>query len=62
MRILVDQGFILSAKSHFGEFGYVLLVNPYFVAQGLFNDGKIQRDVYLALERRALEIGAVFPK
>jgi hypothetical protein len=62
MRILVEQGFILAAESHFGEFGYVLILNPYFVARKLFKEGKIQQELYLALERRADEIGAVIPE
>lgn len=62
MRILVEQGFIRAAESHFGEFGYVLLLNPYYVVRKLFEDGKIQRELYLAFERRADEIGALIPK
>lgn len=61
MRILVNQGFILAERSHFGEFGYVLLLNPYHVVRQLHDKQRIQRDLFLAIERRADEIGAVLP-
>ncbi len=61
MRILDKEGFILSGSAQFGEFSYVLLLNPHHVIRRLHGRGGIQRDNFLALMKRADEIGASLP-
>lgn len=58
MRSLRSEGFILTAEAQYGEFSYVLLLDPYAVVSSLNAKGKIPKDLYIAFIRRSHEIGA----
>ncbi|MBX9810950.1 MAG: hypothetical protein K2Y16_04970 [Burkholderiales bacterium] len=58
MRILRDFGFILVSGGPYGEFSYVLLLNPYSVIKQLNAKSKIPQQLYVALLSRADEIGS----
>lgn len=58
MAKLQEFGFINAQKGSISDYQYVLVYNPYKVIKKLNDDGRIQRELYLALFKRAQEIGA----
>lgn len=62
MRSLRDEGFVLTAAAQYGEFSYVLLLDPYVVMRFLHANKKVPQDLYIAFMRRSHEIGAPVEK
>jgi hypothetical protein len=59
MRILKEVGFIRAAEGQYGEFSYVLILNPYHVIQRLNSEGKIPQSLYIAILARTDDIGSL---
>lgn len=58
MALLVELGFVLVEPGTRGEYDYVLLLNPYPIIKKLYEANKIQKQKYIRLFSRALEVGA----
>lgn len=58
MQSLEDLGFIKSQKVG-NRYQYVLMIHPVSVVKALYEDGKIQKEMYETFEHRAFEVGAI---
>ncbi|MDH5217107.1 MAG: hypothetical protein OEX19_05400 [Gammaproteobacteria bacterium] len=58
MKNLADLGFIDVKEGPYGDYSYVLLLNPYTVIKKYHEENKLQDSKYIALYARAQEIGA----
>ena len=58
MRRLRDLGFIVTNEGIYGEFSYVLILNPFEVVRDLNHEGQIDATRYTALLMRLEEVGS----
>ena len=58
MQSLENLGFIKSQKVG-NRYQYVLMLHPVSVVKALYEDGKIQKEMYETFEHRAFEVGAI---
>jgi len=58
LRVLKDLGFIDYKAGPSGPFQFILLWNPYHVVKKLKAKNWVQEAPYIAIRKRALEIGA----
>ncbi len=55
---LRDLGFIKTYPGPVGEFSYIVLFDPIAILTKLWNNEQIQKDLYMRVNNRAMEIGA----